>query len=216
MRKNKKTYALFMCSCGNKKEIRKDHVYGGRQETCGECRKHIACERCGIHDVYAKSLCEKCYKSSDRSENREKYLAYGKEYRKNNPSYMTQYRNKNKDRIRLTTNAWRRNNRDSVSASQKKRRAKITNVRTEYIYPAYVFAKHNWKCAACGIRTPSTLVGSLSKDEPTLDHIIPISKGGSHSEENLQCLCRSCNSSKQAKSMSDFLESDFFKSKSNA
>lgn len=41
------------------------------------------------------------------------------------------------------------------------------------------------KCLSCG-----------SNDDLTLDHIKPRSAGGTHGEENLQTLCRKCNSSK--------------------
>jgi 5-methylcytosine-specific restriction endonuclease McrA len=35
--------------------------------------------------------------------------------------------------------------------------------------------------------------------EPTLDHIIPISKGGEHSYKNVQCAHRQCNVTKNNK-----------------
>lgn len=48
-------------------------------------------------------------------------------------------------------------------------------------------------CRACG-----------TTDHPTLDHVVPFSKGGTHRPENLQVLCRSCNSKKQAMSQDEW------------
>lgn len=55
------------------------------------------------------------------------------------------------------------------------------------------FAKLGNKCIICG-----------NKDI-TIDHIIPVSKGGTNDIDNLQPLCKSCNSSKGNKTMEDFL-----------
>lgn len=47
------------------------------------------------------------------------------------------------------------------------------------------------KCACCGQK-----MYGRGKREPTLDHIIPLSKGGKDTFENTQALCRECNECK--------------------
>lgn len=48
------------------------------------------------------------------------------------------------------------------------------------------------KCAMCGKRF-------CKSRKPTIDHIIPVSKGGGLTYENVQALCKSCNCSKNSK-----------------
>lgn len=68
-----------------------------------------------------------------------------------------------------------------------------------------VLRDSGWKCSACGVDTPEVLRGTHALNAPEVDHIVPLSRGGNHSYENLQCLCKSCNSSKGAKLMSEWL-----------
>lgn len=63
------------------------------------------------------------------------------------------------------------------------RREKILAILRERIYE-----RDGHKCVFCG-----------SPDDLTLDHIHPKSLGGADTEDNLQTLCRSCNSSKGAR-----------------
>lgn len=58
-----------------------------------------------------------------------------------------------------------------------------------------VFEKTQGRCAYCG--------KELS-DDATIDHVIPRSKGGSNSLDNLLPSCRSCNTSKGVKSLEEF------------
>ena len=51
-------------------------------------------------------------------------------------------------------------------------------------------ARDGWTCQYCG----SDVVADM-----TVDHIIPISRNGTDSDENLICACKSCNYSKGAK-----------------
>lgn len=65
--------------------------------------------------------------------------------------------------------------------------------------PFQVFRRDKWKCKACGCDTPKRLRGTYEDDAPELDHIVPLSRGGWHSPDNCQTLCRRCNQDKGAK-----------------
>ncbi len=53
----------------------------------------------------------------------------------------------------------------------------------------YVFQRDNFQCKSCGKTT--------HESELTIDHIIPLAKGGTNDISNLQTLCLSCNVKKK-------------------
>ena len=61
-----------------------------------------------------------------------------------------------------------------------------------------IYAKSKGRCVLCG--------RFMGVDEFTVDHIIPLSKGGTNDLDNMQATCRVCNSIKQDILPRDFME----------
>lgn len=80
--------------------------------------------------------------------------------------------------------------------SNAKRRARMRGVDSELVDPFKVFDRDGWRCQLCGVKTPKSKRGTYAENAPELDHIIPLSKGGSHKYTNTQCACRKCNQDK--------------------
>lgn len=90
-----------------------------------------------------------------------------------------------------------------------KRRARIRGVKCESIDPIAIFRRDGWTCQLCGGKTPRRLRGSIDPNAPELDHIIPLAAGGGHTQENVQCSCRACNSAKGARPLGQMLLTGF-------
>lgn len=58
-----------------------------------------------------------------------------------------------------------------------------------------VYDKFHGKCNYCG-KSLNFNGDPKAKDYPTIDHMIPISKGGFHEWDNVQLLCKHCNCKK--------------------
>jgi 5-methylcytosine-specific restriction endonuclease McrA len=86
--------------------------------------------------------------------------------------------------------------RRNVGKGRSKRRALEANAFVETVDPIAVFEAARWKCQLCGQVTPRMARGTYVPCAPELDHIIPLSRGGLHKRDNVQCLCRQCNSIK--------------------
>lgn len=59
-----------------------------------------------------------------------------------------------------------------------------------------VCQRDGWTCWICGDVAPEELRGKSHPWAPTVDHIIPLARGGSHTAANLKCAHLSCNSRK--------------------
>ena len=83
---------------------------------------------------------------------------------------------------------WRRRYPDRANAITNRRRTRLAGGSYTAAEWSELCAKYNYRCLACGAEGPLTV-----------DHVIPVSKGGSSDISNLQPLCMACNTRKRAR-----------------
>lgn len=107
-----------------------------------------------------------------------------------------------KEKVREEKRAWKKTEagRRARRIYNRKRRARrFGNGPVDSIDPKDVFERDNWRCYICGTYTPKGLVGDPRDSRaPTLDHVVPLAEGGTHTFDNVRCACRGCNTEKGA------------------
>ena len=114
---------------------------------------------------------------------------------KNN--YHRELRNKNIEHYRAYFREWKKNHRDSVNAYTQNYRTILRNAKGKFTPREWVIKKLEYgnTCAVCG-----------KSGKLTIDHIIPLSKGGTNDIDNIQPLCPTCNYTKSDMLMEEFVE----------
>lgn len=79
---------------------------------------------------------------------------------------------------------------------RRKRRKKKVGAYKHGVYRETVYSRDGYKCVYCG-----------SLNNLSLDHLMPVSRGGEDIPSNLVTCCRGCNSSKNAKTPEEWLAS---------
>lgn len=157
------------------------------------------CEICGEYQINKgaslQSICDACYPEGRRRYARR--YAKEREIRLYNPKtifckecgiqYTTKYGDKRRafcgDKCSL-----RFQNRICKGI----RRARVKGLLHEPIDKKLVYERDHKRCQCCGVKV------KFYKDVchpryAQLDHIIPLARGGTHTYDNVQILCRSCN-----------------------
>jgi len=82
-----------------------------------------------------------------------------------------------------------------MAAERHRRRARLRGSSSERFDAAEIFSRDGWVCGIChkqvdpALRAPDPMAASL-------DHVVPISRGGAHTRANTQCAHWICNSRK--------------------
>lgn len=75
------------------------------------------------------------------------------------------------------------------------RRARVLGTQTEPVDKLVVFERDGWACGLCGGPIDPD-VQHPDKFSASLDHIVPLSRGGNHTYDNVQAAHLACNSRK--------------------
>lgn len=84
-----------------------------------------------------------------------------------------------------------------VGHGNNRKRARKYGGTYEPINREKIFERDGYRCQICGKKTRRRKDGKVDNRHPSLDHIVPLSLGGSHTKENVQCACFRCNSIKR-------------------
>jgi 5-methylcytosine-specific restriction endonuclease McrA len=153
------------------------------------------CKRCGTTEWNNQGLCRQCvrgYEQKRRHTHREKRLEFNRRWREENPEKAKRAYDRwvsaNKERVLEYAREWRRNNPEVMAALKSRYRTKKTAAGGSFTAQEWkdLCNYYENKCLCCG------------RDDVKLaaDHVLPVSKGGSSNIDNIQPLCKSCNSSK--------------------
>ncbi|GAA13842.1 HNH endonuclease [Gordonia alkanivorans] len=75
------------------------------------------------------------------------------------------------------------------------RRARAKSSVVDKFHPAEIFERDRYRCHICGKKCGRD-AKVPNPAAPTIDHLIPLAKGGSHTRANVACACFQCNSVK--------------------
>lgn len=105
---------------------------------------------------------------------------------------------RNREKANASTRAWYAANRDRAFASSDAYRARKKNAFVESVDRLTVYERDNWICQLCD--EPIDRVASWpDPSTASIDHRIPLSRGGEHSYANCQTSHLGCNVTKGAR-----------------
>ena len=173
---------------------------------CGGCGELLVANSINFHKANGKygvrNKCKVCRKNDDEEKMRKK------EYYKKNKNWLKEknkeYRKNNKEKEKERFDKWKKNNPDKEFNRYTKRRQREENQgggisKNQWLEMMEFF---DWRCAYSNEK--------LSDKYRTIDHIIPLSKGGENEIWNCIPMHRSYNSSKFTNDMLEWYQQQEF------
>lgn len=192
--------------------------YSPRQQFCSPlCRQRayraanrrqpepvtLACSECGTlftrrtNKKYCSQLCATVAWNAVNGESRREWnRAYRAEHREKRRELTREWRAANTERVREKNREWRAANpgrvREMRRAVNRRRGLAKIGVPTERFTDREIYEREDWRCGICSTRVDPALKWP-DQMSASLDHIIPLSRGGHHTRVNVQLAHVLCN-----------------------
>lgn len=195
---------------------------GDATRTCVDCGaavtraspKVVRCDPCRYERKRAlnREAVRRCHAA-----HKERRAAYGAGWRQANPGYDAAWRKRKAEadpswaERRLSREAehrrkllerdpeyfarWARENPENGRRSRRARRARKMNAPSERYSLAEIAERDGWRCQLCG-RMVSKTAKWPARNSASIDHVVPLSEGGTDLRANVQLAHFGCNSSK--------------------
>lgn len=165
----------------------------------------ICARCCSVHTGNNPSYCIECARVRSREwyyKNRDSEISRCSAYNRRNPhvpaNSMARLRKKDPEHYKKYADEWKMKNKERLRVADNKKRLNrnyskkngtLTN--SEWLK---ILSNQAGKCYYCG-----------STDRITMDHVIPLCRGGGHHASNIVAACKSCNSSKWKHTVEEWL-----------
>ncbi len=225
---------VFCCKgCGYEKPRTSEFWHRDKNVPDGFCRKCKAC-RNSYHDAWYEknkdrvAVTQEAWKQRNLSRVAENQARYARENAERLREYKKAWREENIERVRDNHNRYYRENKELYRLSQNRRRKQNPEARRSESdryrrnnlekYRAASLRRRARKAGAEGSFDLSDIREILNSQNGrcfwcnevmpegryTIDHLIPLSRGGTNWPANLVCACHRCNSQKGARTPDEY------------
>jgi 5-methylcytosine-specific restriction endonuclease McrA len=190
------------CKDTERERARHRAYYAAHRDRLLAQKKEYRIARRAIYQAYFKSYhlahgerrraAARAWGAAHREEKREKMRAYAAERREDIRTKNRAYRAANHDEIEARRRARHASDPDKRHSENARRRALRRGAVTERFRKAEIYERDRWICQLCHTK----ITKRSGPDGPSIDHVIPLSKGGAHTRQNVVTAHLHCNTSK--------------------